>query len=59
MRAEPWMDEPEDRRRYQSMYSGIAIYTDPSLPRGTVQLRNECGEIVATIVNIKQIDVRG
>lgn len=59
MRAEPWMDEPEDSRRYQMMYGGIAVYTDSSLPPGTVQLRNRDGEIVATILNIKQIDVRG
>lgn len=50
---------PGEERDYLGMYGGIAIYCNPNLAPGVVQLRNPDGEILATIHNVKQVDSRG
>jgi hypothetical protein len=60
MRHEAWMEEDErDERRYDGMIGGIAIYVNPKLAPGTVELRNLDGETIGVIHNVKQIDTCG
>lgn len=48
-----------DAREYQGMIGGIALYFNPTVPAGIVQLRNQDGEVIGTILNVKQIDTSG
>lgn len=51
------MDHPEPKVEWQASYNGISIYTDESLPKGTIQFRDANHNVVGTITGISQIRV--
>lgn len=47
----------EPKVEWQASYQGISIYTDASLPVGTIQFRNANHVVVGTITGITQVRI--
>lgn len=57
--AREQLGRKDTEREYLTMFGGIAVYCNPALLPGTVQFRNADGEVIGTILNVKQIDTGG